>query len=50
MQRKAAADQSITNATAAMDQFVTGAVTTAMTGGVSGITDMFKKKVTGVQD
>jgi len=45
MGRKAAADQSIANANAAMDQFVTGAVTTAMTGGVSGITDMFKKKV-----
>tara|TARA_R110002167_G_scaffold63849_5_gene180586 strand:+ start:33 stop:695 length:663 start_codon:yes stop_codon:yes gene_type:complete len=43
MGRKGAADQAITNANAAMDQFVTGAVTTAMTGGVGGISGLFKK-------
>ena len=43
MGRKGAADQKIANATAQMDQFVTGAVTTAMTGGVSGLTGLFKK-------
>ena len=44
MGRKGAADQKIANATAQMDQFVTGAVTTAMTGGVSGISGLFKKQ------
>jgi hypothetical protein len=48
MGRKGAADQAITNANAAMDQFVTGAVTTAMTGGVSGLGGLFKKSGGGV--
>ena len=44
MDRKAAADQAIKDANAQMDQFVTGLATTAMTGGVGGITGLFGKK------
>jgi len=43
MDRKAAADQAIKDANAQMDQFVTGLATTAMTGGVGGMTSLFGK-------